>query len=90
MLNRHHLRTHILHNLIMIIIMYTATIEDGIFEVKSTAGDTQMGSEDFDSRLVNHFVQESKRKKKKDNRQREVLINTLFTVKLIKKNTELE
>ena len=54
--------THILHNLIMIIIMYSATIEDGIFEVKSTAGDTQMGSEDFDLR----HVQESKRKKKKD------------------------
>ena len=50
----------------IIIIMYSATIEDGIFEAKSTAGDTQMGSEDFDLRLVNDFVQESKRKKKKD------------------------
>merc|ERR1712002_1038715 len=42
------------------------TIEDGIFEVKSTAGDTHLGGEDFDSRLVNHFVQEFKRKTKKD------------------------
>ena len=42
------------------------TIEDGIFEVKSTAGDTHLGGEDFDSRLVNHFVQEFKRKNKKD------------------------
>jgi len=42
------------------------TIEDGIFEVKSTAGDTHLGGEDFDNRLVNHFVQEFKRKTKKD------------------------
>jgi len=42
------------------------TIEDGIFEVKSTAGDTHLGGEDFDNRLVNHFTQEFKRKFKKD------------------------
>merc|ERR1712188_190999 len=42
------------------------TIEDGIFEVKSTAGDTHLGGEDFDNRLVNHFVSEFKRKHKKD------------------------
>jgi len=42
------------------------TIEDGIFEVKSTSGDTHLGGEDFDSRMVNHFVQEFKRKHKKD------------------------
>lgn len=42
------------------------TIEDGIFEVKATAGDTHLGGEDFDSRMVNHFVQEFKRKHKKD------------------------
>ena len=42
------------------------TIEDGIFEVKSTAGDTHLGGEDFDNRMVNHFVQEFKRKHKKD------------------------
>ena len=41
-------------------------IDDGIFEVKSTAGDTHLGGEDFDNRLVNHFVQEFKRKTKKD------------------------
>merc|ERR1712232_1208741 len=40
------------------------TIEDGIFEVKATAGDTHLGGEDFDSRMVNHFVQEFKRKNK--------------------------
>ncbi|EDN03533.1 heat shock 70 kDa protein 7 [Histoplasma mississippiense (nom. inval.)] len=42
------------------------TIEEGIFEVKSTAGDTHLGGEDFDNRLVNHFVSEFKRKFKKD------------------------
>lgn len=42
------------------------TIEDGIFEVKATAGDTHLGGEDFDNRLVNHFMQEFKRKNKKD------------------------
>ncbi|KAH7347791.1 heat shock protein 70 family [Plectosphaerella cucumerina] len=42
------------------------TIEEGIFEVKSTAGDTHLGGEDFDNRLVNHFVAEFKRKHKKD------------------------
>lgn len=42
------------------------TIEEGIFEVKATAGDTHLGGEDFDNRLVNHFVQEFKRKFKKD------------------------
>merc|ERR1712209_386648 len=41
-------------------------IEDGIFEVKSTAGDTHLGGEDFDNRLVNHFIQDFKRKHKKD------------------------
>jgi len=41
------------------------TIEEGIFEVKSTAGDTHLGGEDFDNRMVNHFVEEFKRKQKK-------------------------
>lgn len=42
------------------------TIDDGIFEVKATAGDTHLGGEDFDNILVNHFVNEFKRKHKKD------------------------
>ena len=41
-------------------------IEEGIFEVKSTAGDTHLGGEDFDNRMVAHFVQEFKRKNNKD------------------------
>lgn len=39
---------------------------DGMFEVKATAGDTHLGGEDFDNRMVAHFVNEFKRKHKKD------------------------
>tara|TARA_B100000242_G_C43045876_1_gene488178 strand:+ start:142 stop:2058 length:1917 start_codon:yes stop_codon:yes gene_type:complete len=42
------------------------SIDDGVFEVKATAGDTRLGGEDFDTRLVQHFTQEFKRKHKKD------------------------
>ncbi|XP_069975704.1 heat shock 70 kDa protein cognate 4-like [Penaeus vannamei] len=42
------------------------SIDDGVFEVKSTAGDTHLGGEDFDNRMVNHFTQEFQRKYKKD------------------------
>jgi len=38
------------------------TIEDGIFEVKSTAGDTHLGGEDFDNRVVDFCMQDFKRK----------------------------
>ncbi len=42
------------------------SIEDGIFEVKATAGDTHLGGEDFDNRLVEYFVREFQRKNNKD------------------------
>lgn len=43
------------------------TIDEGsMFEVRSTAGDTHLGGEDFDNRLVNHFVKEFQRKHHKD------------------------
>jgi len=43
------------------------TIDEGsLFEVRSTAGDTHLGGEDFDNRLVTHFAEEFKRKYKKD------------------------
>ena len=42
------------------------SIDEGIFEVKSTAGDTHLGGEDFDNRLVDHFMKEFNRKHKKD------------------------
>jgi len=32
------------------------TIEEGVFEVQSTAGDTHLGGEDFDNRVISHFV----------------------------------
>ncbi|KAG1863921.1 heat shock protein 70 family [Suillus tomentosus] len=41
------------------------TIEEGIFEVKATAGDTHLGGEDFGNRLVNHVAQGFKHKHKK-------------------------
>ncbi|XP_068694169.1 heat shock cognate 71 kDa protein-like [Montipora capricornis] len=42
------------------------TIDDGIFEVKSTHGDTHLGGEDFDNRMVDYFKAEFKKKYKKD------------------------
>jgi len=42
------------------------TMDDGIFAVKATAGDTHLGGEDFDNRMVDHFVKEISRKQKKD------------------------
>ncbi len=42
------------------------TIDGGIYEVKATAGDTHLGGEDFDNRMVSHFVDEIKRKHKVD------------------------
>ncbi|KAF4660112.1 70-kilodalton heat shock protein [Perkinsus olseni] len=38
------------------------TIEDGIFEVKATAGDTHLGGEDFDNRILDFCMQDFKRK----------------------------
>jgi len=42
------------------------TLDDGLFEVKSTAGDTHLGGEDFDTRMVTHFIEEFRRKEKID------------------------
>ncbi|MCH0629255.1 Hsp70 family protein [Kocuria palustris] len=42
------------------------TIDKGVFRVMATAGDTHLGGEDFNSRLVNHFIAEFKRKTSKD------------------------
>ncbi|CAI4056024.1 hypothetical protein SUVZ_02G0420 [Saccharomyces uvarum] len=42
------------------------SIDEGVFEVKATAGDTHLGGEDFDNRLVNHLATEFKRRTKKD------------------------
>merc|ERR1712156_1302502 len=40
------------------------TIDDGVFEVMATAGDTHLGGEDFDNELVNFCVKEFKKKNK--------------------------
>ena len=45
------------------------SIDEGIFEVKATAGDTHLGGEDFDNNLVNYFIQEFKKKHKHDIRE---------------------
>ncbi|OJA20061.1 hypothetical protein AZE42_11807 [Rhizopogon vesiculosus] len=37
---------------------------EGIFKVEATADDTHLGGEDFDNRLMNHFVQDFKHKNK--------------------------
>lgn len=37
-------------------------IDDGVIEVRATAGDTHLGGEDFDNRMVDHFVQMFKRR----------------------------
>ena len=42
------------------------SIDDGIFEVKATAGDTHLGGEDFDNILMKYFIDEFKRKHKVD------------------------
>ena len=41
------------------------TVDDGVFEVKASSGDTHLGGEDFDSQMVTHF-NKFKRKCKKD------------------------
>nr|XP_058906601.1 LOW QUALITY PROTEIN: heat shock cognate 71 kDa protein-like [Kogia breviceps] len=55
------------------------TIEDGLFEVKSTAGDAHLGGEDFDNRMVNHFIAEFKRKYEKDISENKRAIRRLRT-----------
>ena len=42
------------------------TIEDGVFEVKATAGDTHLGGEDSDLRFMEHFMNEFKKKHRRD------------------------
>ena len=55
------------------------TIDDGIFEVKATAGDTHLGGEDLDRRLLEYFITEFKRKNKKDISENKRAIRRLQT-----------
>ncbi|XP_065210420.1 heat shock 70 kDa protein II-like [Planococcus citri] len=55
------------------------TIQKGIFEVISTAGDTHLGGEDFDNVMVNYFVEEIKRKCNEDVTQNKKALSLLRT-----------
>jgi len=55
------------------------SLENGVFEVKSTAGDTHLGGEDFDNKLVAHFIAEFQRKHKKDLSQNDRALRRLRT-----------
>ncbi|XP_073131541.1 heat shock cognate 70 kDa protein-like [Henckelia pumila] len=55
------------------------TMADSIVKVKSVAGDTHLGGEDFDNRMLNHFVEEFKRKHKKDIRDNSRALRRLRT-----------
>jgi molecular chaperone DnaK (HSP70) len=41
-------------------------MDDDVFEVRATGGDTRLGGEDFDTNVVDHLVAEIKKKHKKD------------------------
>jgi len=55
------------------------TIEDSVFEVKATAGDTFLGGSDFDNKLLDYFCEEFKRKHKKDLRENKRSVRRLRT-----------
>lgn len=50
---------------------------DGVFEVKSTNGDTHLGGEDFDNTIVNHFLDEIKKEHTKDLRENAMAMQRL-------------
>jgi L1 cell adhesion molecule like protein len=54
-------------------------IDGGVFEVRATAGDTHLGGEDFDNRMVNFFAERFEKKFKRDLRQSARALRTLRT-----------
>lgn len=60
------------------------SIQDGVLEVKATAGETYIGGEDFDNYLTDHFVQVFKRKYKKG-----MLTSQYFAVTLLNRHHAL-
>jgi L1 cell adhesion molecule like protein len=54
-------------------------IDEGVFEVLSTAGNTHLGGEDFDNRLVDHFISDFKRKHKLDLRKSPKAVRRIHT-----------
>ena len=63
------------------------TIEEGIFEVKATAGDTHLGGEDFDRRMMEYFMKDFKRKHKKDISENKKAVRRLQTACEVAKKT---
>jgi L1 cell adhesion molecule like protein len=55
------------------------TIEDAVFEVKATAGDTHLGGEDFDTIMVEYFMDEFKRKYNQDISEKKRAVRRLRT-----------
>lgn len=56
------------------------TLDGGVFEVKATGGNSHLGGEDVDNRLVNYFVDEFKKKHKKDISTNQRALRRLRTV----------
>jgi L1 cell adhesion molecule like protein len=54
-------------------------IDNGMFEVKATAGDTHLGGEDFDSRMVDYFADRFQKKFKSNLRESPRALRTLRT-----------
>jgi L1 cell adhesion molecule like protein len=56
------------------------SLEDGVFEVKATAGDTHLGGEDIDNRIVDYVLEEFKKKNKIDLRANKKAVRRIHTV----------
>ena len=56
------------------------TIEDGVIEVKATGGDTHLGGEDIDNKIVNYVIEEFKKKNKIDLSDNKKAIRRIKTV----------
>ena len=55
------------------------SIEDGVFEVKATSGDSHLGGEDIDRNIVEYCIQEFKKKNRKDLSSNSRAIRRLYT-----------
>ncbi len=71
--------------------MSIMTIEDGNFTVKAVDGDTHLGGEDFDRRLVEYLMKDFKRKHKKDiSKDKKALSKLRIQCELVKRRLSLE
>lgn len=55
------------------------SIEDGVFEVKAVGGDNNLGGEDIDNRMVDHFCDEFKKKHNKNIKDNDRAVRRLKT-----------